>query len=123
MLQLLTVRKVLLLLIVIGFGCGFLSQNAWSAEDIYGGGMTRNSFNPRKKPVVSAQNIDIVDLLIRIEKLERQFKYINKQIGQNLTVSNIAREAQELSSDAWTLAVEARSIAVRAEGKIDRANK
>ena len=122
MLQFLTVRKELLLLVVVGFGCGFLSQNAWAAEDVYGGGATRNSLDSRR-PSISAQNVDIVDLVIRIEKMERQLKYIIKQMSKNLTVGNIAREAHELSSDAWTLAVEARSIAVRAEGKIDRANK
>lgn len=122
MLQLLTGRNLIVVLVVVGLGYGFVVQNTWAAEEVGIVGSTRNSMNSRR-PSISAQNVDIVDLVIRIERMERQLKYILKQTGKNLTVSNIAREAQELASDAWTLAVEARSIAVRAEGKIDRANK
>lgn len=122
MVQLLVVRNALVVLAIIGLGYGFLPQNTWAGEEADRAGSTRNSLNSRRASI-SAQNVDIVDLVIRIEKMERQLKYIIKQISKNLTVGNIAREAHELSSDAWTLAVEARSIAVRAEGKIDRANK
>lgn len=122
MLQLLTARNVLTLLVVIGLGYGVLPQDTWAAEDVETIGSTRNSLNSRRSSI-TAQDVDITDLVIRIEKLERQIRYVIKQVGENLTVGIIAREAQELSSDAWTLAVEARAIAVRAEDKIDRASK
>jgi hypothetical protein len=63
------------------------------------------------------------NLLMRIESLERQIKSINRTLDRNMMSATTLRQTRELANDAWTLAVEARAIAVRAEDKADQAQK
>lgn len=71
---------------------------------------------------------DVSVLLDRIDALEYQLKYMQKeirimekQLGASRTLANMINEGRSLASDAWNIAVEARSIAVRAEKKADQA--
>jgi hypothetical protein len=82
------------------------------------------------QPAYVSKREDLSELLIRIEELEHQVKYMkkeirimDKQLGASRTLANMINEGKSLASDAWDIAVEARAIAVRAEQKAEQAKK
>ncbi|MDF1579092.1 MAG: hypothetical protein P1P81_11690 [Desulfobulbales bacterium] len=73
---------------------------------------------------------EVSDLLSRIEALEQQIKYmqrdmrvLDRQVGTSRTLVNMVNEGKSLASDAWDIAVEARTIAIRAEQKAEQARR
>lgn len=60
------------------------------------------------------------DIENRLKLMERQINMLSSELGRSRTVYNILIEAKQLASDAWDIAVEARTIALRAEEKADR---
>ena len=123
---LLTVKKLCVGLVIIACSYGFAVQNTFAAEEVVRVSPTNAATtNPltMRQATGDSQNVEMVNMSIRIEALERELKYLHRQIGKYLTVGHVAREAKELASDAWTLAVEARAIAVRAEEKADQVKR
>lgn len=113
-------------LAIIGFSHAFGMQNSWAAEDP--GLEQASKYSVTNSATLTQatsdlQNQEIRDLLTRIKYLERQMGYLEQRVDRNMMSGTTLKKTKELASDAWTLAVEARAIAVRAEGKADLAQK
>jgi hypothetical protein len=121
MLQFLSVKKLCLVLILIVFSCGLGRKETLAAGEVESPSLSNFSRTDRPATRQSPVNSSNTDMAMRIEVLERQVNNLSLQLGKNLNVTTTAREAKELASDAWTLAVEARAIAVQAEQKAEKA--
>jgi hypothetical protein len=124
MLQLLSVKKLSLVLVCILFSCGIGGKDAVAAAEAVSplqADISRTDESTMRQSPGNSRNMDPSGMAQRIADLEQQVRYLTIQLSRNLTVGNTAREAKELASDAWTLAVEARAIAVRAEQKAEKA--
>lgn len=126
MLQLRTLQRLWAGLAVIFLSHAFGMPNTIAAENL---GLDQTSqyleTNPAtvKQPLGDSLNEQILDLSSRIMQIERQLGSIEKRLERNMMSGVILRQTKELANDAWTLAVEARAIAVRAESKADQAQK
>ncbi len=126
MLQLITLQRLLGGLAVIVFSHAFGMPNTVVAENV---GLEQASQYSVTNPAIIKQstgdplNNQILDLSARIMQIERQLGSIEKRLDQNMMSGLKLRQTTELANDAWTLAVEARAIAVRAESKADQASK
>ena len=127
MVQLITLKRLWVGLAVIALSHGLGLQNTcWAAENVVLGQTSKYSLTDSatvEQSAVDPQNQEMHNLLTRIKYLERQIGYIEKRLDRNMMSATILRKTKELASDAWDLAVEARAIAVRAEGKADQAQK
>ena len=126
MLQLIALKRLCVGLAVIGFSHGLGLQNTFAAEDVVLGPPTQYSVTNSstiKQSTGDPQKKELFNLSMRIQSLERQIKYMSKMLDRNMMSGVKLNETMELASDAWDLAVEARAIAVRAEGKADQAQK
>jgi hypothetical protein len=128
MFQLIALKRLCVgLVAIIGFIHGFGPQNTFAAENIVFDQPAKYSVANNsmiKQSPGDPQNKEVMfNLLMRIESLERQIKSINRTLDRNMMSATTLRQTRELANDAWTLAVEARAIAVRAEDKADQAQK
>lgn len=125
MVKLITGKKFLALVLALVLSCGLGLQVGFAGEEsaavVANNGVSGTNEAPRPNAIDKAQDQKIFDMLLRIETLEQRLTYIQRQIELTLAVKNIAQDAKELSGDAWSLAVEARAVAMRAEEKADRA--
>ena len=126
MLQLQTLKQLWVGLAVIGFSLAFGLSNTVAAENV--GVDPANQYSvPGPENVKQATgdslNQELLDLTTRIMQIERQLGSIEKRLDRNMMSGVQLRQTKELANDAWTLAVEARAIAVRAESKADQAQK
>ena len=126
MFQLIALKRLCVGLAIIGFSHGFGLQNTFAAENVVIDQPSKYSAlntSTIKQSTGDPQNEEMFNLLMRIESLERQVAYMSKRLDRNMMSGVMLRDTKELANDAWTLAVEARAIAVRAEDKANLAQK
>ncbi|MCK4838669.1 MAG: hypothetical protein KAS94_07670 [Desulfobulbaceae bacterium] len=126
MLQFITLKRLWVGLAVIVISSVFGVQNTFATENVGLAQASKSSVtNPStiKQSTGDSRNEELFNLKMRIESLERQIAYMGKRLDRNMMSGVMLRDTKELANDAWTLAVEARAIAVRAESKADQAPK
>lgn len=122
-------KKVFIGSVVVGLSCVFVVSNAVAAGEEITGVLPKDDsrqgsrISSLRQSISDSPNETMLDILMRLRTLERQLSIMKRTALNSRTVNNSIKDAKLIASDAWTLAVEARSIAVRAEAKAEQAQK